>query len=509
MKKVISAVKASAAVEKDIYKTADTVNKENFPAWKLSEKEQLNQLAMCGTLANSFYATTKNLVDDAMELVKKADAKNLQEAIILGRNEGFIRSFNILGLVYLSQKDSNLFKDAFGKVVLTGNDLKDFIDTTNTVRGFGRSIKSAIHKWIGDKTTPFYALKYRREIADAIRVSRFQGEDPIYAFILKIYNVKNLDSAKVDKAYEKYGQLQAYEDVKKAVDAKEYDKAVKLVTDNKLDPTSLISEYDKFTGKVWDSVAQQMGVMLFLKYLNKLTREGVFERTGDKLYKEKLKVENLKKAKVFPFRLFIAHQHIEGNVKLKNHLADVLDDYVTKYDWEEWNKQSWAVCPDVSGSMTNAVQGSDMTPSVVAGMFSGFFYKGLDDCTLIPWDDSIHVDSIKPKRDSIISHINSIAHAHGGGTNMELPVQYMIQNKIKVDNAIFITDSMEWGEGWVPYWKEYRKKVNPKARAFLLRVDAYNSKPFSDKLAKDLDIYQLYGWNDNVLKFMEFIVKHK
>ena len=131
------------------YATADTTNAENFPAWTPS--------------------------DEAVALLERADAQALAAAIVRGRNEGFIRAFPILGLVYLSKKNAHLFQDTFKRVILTGNDLVDFIEVPTTVRGFGRSLKTAITDWIVSNTNPYCAQKYRKQIAD--RLSRFKGED--------------------------------------------------------------------------------------------------------------------------------------------------------------------------------------------------------------------------------------------------------------------------------------------------------------------------------------------
>ena len=130
------------------YSSAEAVNAEGFPAWTLSEDALLDQLAMTGTLGNSFYANAREVAKDAVRLLERADASSLATAIVRGRNEGFIRSFPILGLVYLSRKDAALFKETFPRVVLTGNDLVDFIELTKTVRGFGRAVKSAMALWL-------------------------------------------------------------------------------------------------------------------------------------------------------------------------------------------------------------------------------------------------------------------------------------------------------------------------------------------------------------------------
>lgn len=511
MKNVIAAIDVSV---NDSYKTANTVNREGFKAWEMSDYDKLEQLCMTGTMQNTFYASTKELVNEAIPIFQNAKAEDLAKAIVKGRNEGYVRTSNIMGLIYLSQKDPVLFRSVFNKVIKTGNDMEDFINMCHKVRGFGRSIKSAIASWLTENVNPYYALKYRKQVADAIRISKFKGEDPIYKFALAHYLgsvVKSrdkfnkpvmLDEKDIKPAYKKYPQLKGYQAAVEALKEGETDKLIELINKHKLDVMSLIGN-GKVEDKVWTALGNQMPVMMTLKYLNKLDRSGVFNKDIS-MIKEKLTVENLQKAKVFPFRLYIAYTHMT-NQKVGNHLVDVLNKYIESFDWGVFNKYSWCIAPDVSGSMTNAVTGSDLTPAIVAGMFSGFFYKGLDESILVPWGTNAYKYNT-PKADSVVTHINNIARAGGGGTNMEAPVNHLINTKTKVDNFMLITDSMEWGSGWLTSWKEYKRKINHNARAFMIRVDSNGTQPMSDNDAKKYGIYQIFGWSDNVVKYIDYIL---
>jgi len=163
-----------------------------------------------------------------------------------------------------------------------------------------------------------------------------------------------------------------------------------------------------------------MGIMALLKYLNMMDRVGVWDDPNMHSWlKERFTVDALKKAKIFPFRLYIAYKNV-SNQFVSNLLADVLDEYVQKYDWNKWNG-SFVIAPDVSGSMVQKVGSSNLTPATIAGMFSGILYKGTPDSQIIPWNTEIHLHKV-PKRDSVISHIKAIETANGGGTYMEVPV---------------------------------------------------------------------------------------
>ncbi|MCQ2395497.1 MAG: hypothetical protein MJ249_14545 [Kiritimatiellae bacterium] len=491
-----------------VYAGADTVNAEGFSAWTPSDTTLLEQLAMTGTLGNSFYANAKDAAKDAVALLERADAGELAAAIVKGRNEGFIRTFPILGLVYLSKKDSALFQETFCKVVLTGNDLVDFIEMAKAVRGFGRSIKKAISDWIRKNATPYYAQKYRKQIADAIRLSRFKGEDSIYAYILNAYSgVKGATVEKLEKAYAEYPDLAAHRDFVAAVEAGDLRGGEEILRAKNIDVNSLTAWYDKFDKGLWSAVAARSPVMRFVKYLAKFIREDVLT---EELLRSKENVEVLKQAKVFPFRLYTAYRAVSRDLERKDrkvlaYLAEVMDEYARTYDWADFAEARWVVAPDISGSMLSSIGGSSvLTYAAVSAMFAGFFMKGLKDVAVLPWDTEVQEYSV-PAAEPIMKHIEAITSMVAGGTHMEASVKYMLLNRIEADYAVFLTDTMEYGKGWLASWKEYHRKY-PKAVAFVLRGDSYMTAPIPEDQAAELNVYQIFGWNDSVMDYMKFVL---
>ena len=490
------------------YAGADTVNAEGFSAWTPSDTTLLEQLAMTGTLGNSFYANAKDATKEAVALLERADAAELAAAIVKGRNDGFIRAFPILGLVYLSKKDAVLFQATFCKVVLTGNDLVDFIEVAKTIRGLGRSIKKAIAAWIGKNTTPYYAQKYRKQIADAIRLSRFKGEDSIYAYILNAYaGVKGATIEKLEKAYAEYPDLAAHRDFVAAVEAGELRKAETILRERNVDVNSLTALYGKFDQGLWAAVAARSPVMRFVKYLAKFIREGVLT---EELLKAKVNVEALKKAKVFPFRLYTAYRAVSRELDRKDrkvlaYLAEVMDEYARTYDWSEFADAKWVVAPDVSGSMCSPIgESSVLSYAAVSAMFVGFFMKGLKDVTVLPWDTEVRNYTVSASA-PVMWHIEAITSMVEGGTYMETAVRHMLRNRIETDYAVFLTDTEEYGSGWLSAWKEYHRKY-PKAVAFVLRGDSYMTSPIPESEAAALSVYQIFGWNDSVIDYMKFVL---
>ena len=487
------------------YAGADTVNHEGFAAWMPSDAQLLDQLAMTGTLTNSFYASAKELTEDALKLLQRAEAEDLRQAIIRGRNEGFIRSFALLGLVELSKKNPKLFRETFNQVVRTGNDMKDFIDIIHASRGFGRSIKTAIHNWLRDSVSPYYAMKYRKDIADAIRVSRFKGEDPLYAFALSVYpDVKGVTEEKLKAAEDKYPELRARHAFIDAIESGNMTEAAGILAKNRIDTDCLTAWADKFDTPIWTQVARLSPVMKFLKYLDKFTREGV-DVTG--MAQEKITVENLKHAKVFPFRLYTALKAVENRAEgpVVDTLVRTMDDYSRQYDWGIFNQYSWVIAPDISGSMSSQIGNSSLTFAELSAMFIGFFMKGLRKVKVIPWNTRAYDYSLNGSN-SVMDHMKAMDRMVGGGTYMEAALIKMLRENIYADFSVFLTDTEEYGTGWLSAWKDYHKRY-PKARAFLLRADSYQGWPISEEDAKKLGVYQIFGWNDNVVGFMRYVLE--
>ena len=506
MKQVKENLKAVAT-----YASADTTNAEGFAAWTPGDATLLEQFSMTGTLGNSFYANAKDAAKEAVRLLERADSASLAAAIVRGRNEGFIRAFPILGLVYLSKKDSTLFKETFGKVVLTGNDLVDFIEMAKSVRGLGRAVKSAISAWIAKNANPYYAQKYRRQIADAIRLSRFKGEDSIYAYILNTYpEVKGNSKEKLEKAYADYPDLAAHRDFVVAVESGDFESAAKLLEERNIDVNSLTSLYGKFDKTLWAAVAAKSPVMRFVKYLAKFLREGV---VTEKVVRAKVNVEALRKAKVFPFRLYTAYLAVARDIAAEDkwvvdYLADVMNDYALAYDWSALADKEWVIAPDVSGSMAAAIGDSTiLSYASVSAMFVGFFMKGLKRVKILPWNTEVRPYSV-PSADSVMTHIEAITNMTGGCTYMEAAVKYMIEKNIKADYAVFLTDTEEYGEGWLASWKEYHRR-NPNAVAFVLRGDSYMTSPIPEAEAGKLNVYQVFGWNDSVIDYIKFVIDQR
>jgi 60 kDa SS-A/Ro ribonucleoprotein len=151
---------------------ADVKNYEGAPAFTRSRDEQLVNVLMTGTFEDTFYASAKELLPEALNIFKEYSSKDpefLARAAIYARNEGLMRLSPITAVAVLSTSDNKkAFHEAFRKTILQPGDLQDFVQImlSGKVReGMGRSVKKAVGDWLGGMTE-YWAIKYSSEKQD-------------------------------------------------------------------------------------------------------------------------------------------------------------------------------------------------------------------------------------------------------------------------------------------------------------------------------------------------------
>jgi 60 kDa SS-A/Ro ribonucleoprotein len=527
--------------KKDQYKTADVVNKAGFKAWSMSSEEKLVQLLHTGTIENSFYASQKEIAEGAIDVFESAPVELMEKWIPIGRNKGFMRTSPILAMTILFERDVAAAQRIFNQVINTGNDLTAFIDARRARGfGFGRGIKKSINGWLNVKLNEFYSIKYGDDVVHGIRLARpTRKEIGEMSATCADYLMAKQKGEKFTIP-EAFIKLQAFEDLKAL---KQRGKATieeidALVKRGRLDYTVVTGMGFKFDAEMWKTVAKQMGVFALLRHLKTFERNGLQDDLEfvEWLFGEKITADALTNAKVFPFRVWQAWMAVTTDT-FKDKLGEVMDGFIPKSDLSEWGKV--CICPDTSGSMSTIIgqwesrrMGKEAPRTTmryidIAAMFAGVLYKGIEGSKVIAFDTQVHTDF--PSRTSgVLEIVKAVEGYGGGGTYMESPLQYLMgdtsvtrdryarrasrysthakpvaKTPEKFDTFIFITDSEEWGTGLLNEWIKY-KKFHPKAKLVLIRIDSYNTKPFSDEHQKKYDITQVFGWSNSVIDYIKY-----
>lgn len=529
---------------------ADHANKEGFRSYHRDLKEEFLAVLMTNQMRDTFYAGAKDVSEDAINMHKEAIKQDINfyiKALAYARNLGYARLQPQIGLVNLSTQSLKEFRRAFKKVCLIPTDLKDFIDYSMAGifrKGLGTGVKKGINNWLKLNLNEYYALKYRTELRDAIRLARPSEKylGPEKSRIIDwIMEKENID-------LKNYPQLTAFEELKVANSLGDAgnEKVSELIKTGKL-PHEITTPFVR-TPEHWKTLAMQMPYFALVRHLNTLRRHGCFQdaKFTDAIVKKLTNEEIILKSKMYPFRFYSAYKMVskmtreewyperdyskvkrKGNMPIpeefvpeltenieegeppktveefKGPIPDVIKDAIeTAFKMSFKNipeiKGKTAIAVDKSGSM----EGKYLEAAACLGL--GLMMKA-EKKGIIMFDDAIHVVPIYP--DNPLKTIEEICNLEKGGTNLTLPVKYLLDNNLKVDNIVVISDMEEWqDEGFLDSFNKYKAKINPNVRAFLVNVAPYRDYPAPSKAE---NIFVIGGWSENILNYIALITTMK
>lgn len=227
--------------------------------------------------------------------------------------------------------------------------------------------------------------------------------------------------------------------------------------------------------------------MALLRNLNTLARHGVLEEFRDYITRRLTDKETLQKAKILPFRFLKAFQQVR-----EPWVRDVLREAVelTFGNLPEIPGKT-AIFLDVSGSMAGEYL-------LIGGVFAVALYKKTHGNAIFWTFNTGVMEPSVSMHDSILTQADRLRPM--GGTDTGAPVRQLTSRRLFVDNVIVITDEQQ--NVGAPFYQaliDYRRKVNNRARAFVIDVAPYRSAmiPPSDRLT-----CYIYGWSDVVLQYI-------
>jgi 60 kDa SS-A/Ro ribonucleoprotein len=484
----------------------DGLNHAGGPSYTRSLEEQCLQVMMTGVWQNTYYADQQTLVQEALTVFQQMALKDsvlFAKMIVFARNKGFIRTAPITALVVLSTADVTSFCQAFPLVIRTPNDLKDFVTVVRSRQlrqGMGRAVKRTIGDWLNN-LSEYHTIKYGskgsdwslRDILRLVRpVPKSQRSSVMFNYLRDGLTTENAVNVKT-----LLPQVATVELLKDTTDQTEQ---LALITQGRL-PYEVVVGAIKPTVEIWTALMEQMPIFALLRHLNTLNKAGVFaDRKAVQYVVGRLTDQKvIQNSKILPFRFFTAHNSLDDSVPRA--ISEALETAL-EISFENMPMLEGRVCvgPDTSGSMSSLVSAQGKTRFIdIAAIFTAAMLRKTDDALILPFDTRIHPCKLS-SRDTLMTTARSLAAYGGGGTNVGAPLEFLLEKKIPVDVFIGITDCESWhGRGFMPAWRDYKKKVNPNAKAFLLTIAPYRHAVAPES---EGDVYFIYGWSENVLPFI-------
>lgn len=450
-------------------------------------EEQYVQTLLTNTFGQTYYASQKELIAEGERLHGEMIAEDpvfAARALVYARNRGFMRTQPIYGLAALASADDKggaAMEEAFGRVVLTPNDLGDFTTLIKSRRQGegGRRVKRVAGNWLLANLTEYWAIKYGAQRAEGYSIAdMFKVYHPKAGKRLAIVDYvlgKDADLAELP-------QIAAFERLKRA--DRDEDK-IKAVTDGRL-PHEVATPFAGSSKGVWTAIVPQMPVMALLKNLATLERHEVLEASKAIVLKKLTERESIEKSKILPFRFVEARAHVR-TPWLQQALADALD-------------LSFANVPDIPGRTAVFLDRSgSMSGTIRTAAIFGvcLMKKARNNGRFLLFDDRLEEVDIDLKQPVLVQADRIQAR---GGTTTSLPMEQLLRDRDKVDNIVLITDEQQ--NGGTPFFKvleDYRRKINGETKCFILDLSPYRNALVP---ATDDKTFYCYGWSDQALQFI-------
>lgn len=271
------------------------------------------------------------------------------------------------------------------------------------------------------------------------------------------------------------------------------------------------TELSKFgnTKEVWERLidGDKLGYMATLRNLRNILKAS--PSNIDKVYAKIADREQVLSSKQLPFRFFSAYREVKTSDNCTNKALDALETAL-EYSADNLPKLcgKTVIAVDVSGSMSYIPVSarSSVFCSDIARLLAALAGKMCEEYVVYAFDTKLRKATFS-QNGGIIANAMGI-EVTGGGTDLMLPFDELINNRIFADRIIVLSDN-EINRAWhqSPYAKKdvtcqsladiYRKTVNKDFWVHAIDLQGYGTQQFfGDK------INVIAGWNERVLEFI-------
>jgi 60 kDa SS-A/Ro ribonucleoprotein len=438
-------------------------------AWAVSEWTRLDRFLVLGSEGGSYYAAEHTLthehVQSAWACIEQDGLRVVERVVEISEAGRAPKNDPALLVLAMAaglgdQQTRQAALAALPRVARIGTHLFHFLAFVQEFRGWGRALRAGVAGWYQAmplERLTYQVVKYQQRDGwthrDALRLAHPQTEDErrnaVYRWITQGWEGVG-DEPHPDAALR---TIWAFEQAKRAETAA---RIAQLVRDYGLPreavPTRFLSSVE-----VWDALLQQMPMEAMVRNLATMTRVGLLTRdsSAEQLICERLhRQEAITRSRLHPVKLLAALMTYQSGKGARGSstwtpvksVVDALNDafYLSFGNVEPAGKRL-VLALDVSGSMSwGTVAGvPGLTPRVGAAALALVTAATERHYSITAFSHQIVPIKIAPNQrlDRVLKTTDKIPM---GGTDCALPMLWALEQRIKADAFIILTDSETW-----------------------------------------------------------------
>lgn len=387
--------------------------------------------------------------------------------------------------------------------------------------GWGRGLRHAVCHWYNSNSSN--PLRLAMQITkywsrqtwchrDVFRLAHIKPVDDVIGFIVR-YAVKGLEEA--EKFYLEDGYLgqtnlekvhKYLKGVEEARHCLDKDRALQLIQEHDLVREQLRTELLNEPA-IWGAMLRDMPLTALVRNLNKMTAVKLFEDVEmQQVVRQKLmNVEAMRKARVHPFKLLLAH-HIyrqghgeKGSLQWQPNpeILEALEQaFYTSFGTVEPTGKRILIALDISGSMSSLILDSPVQIREAATLMAMVTARRETNCDIVGFHNKlVPLDMFRnpsKKLDDLVYETKMLGF---GSTDCAKPMTWARHKNKPYDVFIIYTDS-ETNSNRVPPWfalKKYREKMGlPNAKLIVVGMAGYD---FSIASPADVNMLDVVGFD--------------
>lgn len=466
--------------------TMKTVNHGGLLAYRMDWKTELvTQVLTSFFNEQKFYGDNSEELTNILKSGIADDPEFVSRLAIFARNEFNMRSVSHVILCYLANISTGkpFVKRTLKHIVKRGDDATEILACYLNI--FGKPIPNSLRKGLRDIFTAF----------DEYTLAKYKGTENVVKMrdILCLCHPTPKDQKQSD--------------------------IWKALLENRLTPpytweVELSTKGNK--KETWEELIDSgnVGYMALLRNLRNILN--VEPKNIDKVFSKIADPVAVRQSRQLPFRYLSAYRNLPyGDT------WDVLNAQTALERAAEVSVENLPRIPgktiiaiDVSGSMSCPVSArSTVSCGDISCLLGVIADKICDQAMVFTFDDRLSRINI-PKRNGILSSALAIDQS-GGGTNMYLPFDHILEKKIYADRVIVLSDNEcnctfgEYDRAWHNWYSrgrttsvqgvvdKYREEVNPNLWVHAVDLQGYGTQQF---IGKNTNV--IAGWSEKVFEFI-------